>query len=204
MTIRTLDHEYARHYWLEMHDGHQLHPFIEKPEIRAEDIARGLATEVRFNGHTHGPHPYTVAQHSLCVMVRAVQGEGLDVFRLDATRLDVKRLALFALLHDAHEYVFKDLPRPVKAHPDMAGYKALANTFQRKIERHFGLPECPEAVRFRVKNADLRMLATERRDLMSDSGHDWDLCAEPYAERIEPWPRARAEETFLDTLLGLL
>jgi hypothetical protein len=116
-----------------------------QPRLRAlsiVDIARALSRICRFTGHT--TEFYSVAQHSVFV-----------------SHLVPKEHALAALLHDASEAYLGDVSSPLKQLlPD---YRAIEAGVEREIAAEFGfhypLHPC-------IKDADLCMLATERRDLM--------------------------------------
>ena len=129
-----------------------------------EDIAWALANIIRFTGHTNWP--YSVAQHSV---LGAKQTEG-------RTRLEF-------LLHDAHEAYVGDLSGPMK--PLCPSYRNIESRINRVVRIRFGLPFLLSP---QVKEIDLRMLATEKRDLMPQAEGDWP-CLQghlPYRERIIP------------------
>ena len=92
--------------WQRMLSGRRLDLLDPSPlDVEIEDIAHGLARVARWNGQTKGPHIFSVAQHSL--VVEAI-----------ASALDLgigPRGAMFALLHDAPEYVVGDMISPFKA-----------------------------------------------------------------------------------------
>lgn len=133
-------------------------------QIDIRDIAQGLSNEARFNGHTR--RFYSVAQHSILV-----------------SDLVPRQHALEGLLHDATEAYMKDIPMPLKHMlPD---YKRIEQRVDAVIRAKFGLPaQCSAA----VKQADLVMLATERRDLMPDDAAEWEILrgVEPAAEQVIP------------------
>jgi uncharacterized protein len=113
-------------------------------DIEIEDIAHGLARVARWNGQTHGPTIFSVAQHSLLVEHIAY-----------STHPDLsRRCRLTALLHDAPEYVIGDIISPFKA--------VLGNTYQgvesrllAAIHMRFSLPARPPAeLEKRIKAAD--------------------------------------------------
>ena len=117
--------------------------------VYIEDIALALSNLCRFTGHLD--EFYSVAQH--CVL---------------ASYLVPAEFALEALLHDASEAYCNDIAAPLKALlPD---YRGIEKWVEGLISQKFGTPETisPE-----VKQADLIMLATERRDLFIDDDTEW-------------------------------
>ena len=114
-------------------------------DIEIEDIAHGLAFVARWNGQTRGDFAYSVAEHSILVE---------QIFRLMYPKEPTK-WQLAALLHDAPEYVIGDMISPVKAAigPD---YGDLDDRLTAAIHIRFGLPaKIPQAVKKRIKKADL-------------------------------------------------
>ena len=113
-------------------------------DVELEDIAHGLSRVARWNGQTSGPHPYSVAEHSLLVelLVREI-------------RPDVgTKWQLAALLHDAPEYVIGDLISPFKAAVGL-DYKALEGRLQGAVHLRFGLPaDVPQSIKKLIKRAD--------------------------------------------------
>ena len=131
--------------WQRMLSGRRLDLLDPSPlDVEIEDIAHGLARVARWNGQTKGPHIFSVAQHSL--VVEAI-----------ASALDLgigPRGAMFALLHDAPEYVVGDMISPFKA---VIGdsYKDVENRILGAILLRFGLPSKPAAgLAAIVKKAD--------------------------------------------------
>src|SRR5271154_1811196 len=114
-------------------------------DVEIADIAHGLARVARWNGQTHGPEIFSVAQHSL--LVEAV----FSRLNLDATR----EYKLAALLHDAPEYVIGDMISPFKA--VMGGdYKEVERRLAGAIHLRFGLPrDIPAEIVKLAKRADL-------------------------------------------------
>ncbi len=135
-----------------------------KPEmIDIRDIANALSKLCRYTGHCRGF--YSVAQHS--VLVSRVLPEGLR---------------LHGLMHDASEAYLGDVSSPLKAMlPD---YRAVEKRMQSTIYQKYGMDTKEPA---KVKQADIRMLATEVRDLMYNP--DWEILkgVELYNFRIHPW-----------------
>src|SRR3978361_943182 len=98
--------ELSTRAWQRMLSGRRLDLLAPAPaDIEIADIAHGLARVARWNGQTAGPHPFSVAQHSLLVEAIATA--------LHPALTRAERLAV--LLHDAPEYVIGDLISPFKA-----------------------------------------------------------------------------------------
>ena len=184
--------------WTQTRDGHaiSLVPPIDITTLSIEEVAHSLARLARFSGHTRGAVPYSVAQHSVHV------AEHLSGFG--------QQVELDGLLHDAHEALLGDITSPVKSalRHYGGGYALdeLDNTLAAAIHDRFG-GGAPG--RHSVKVVDLRMLATERRDLLGKEAKPWLLSVdgatcEPYAERIVPWYISQAEEAFLERYNALL
>ncbi|HGE8473100.1 TPA: HD family hydrolase [Serratia marcescens] len=143
--------EPAFHY-IRTHSGRQFwYEAISRNMIDIGDIAQALSNICRFCGHLDDF--YSVAQHSVLV-----------------SYLVPPELALEALLHDAGEAYCQDIPAPLKALlPD---YRDIEAKVDRAIRDRFDLPLQHSAD---VKQADLVMLATERRDFYIDDGDKWDI-----------------------------
>lgn len=166
--------------WCQRFDGGQVFAWDPRPEdIEIRSLARGLL-EPRFQGQTRDDRElYMVAEH--CV-------RGSYVVPPEE--------ALAFLLHDGHEWLFRDVGAPVKRHVDMVGYKQGAECFQQVINQRFGLsPVAHHATA--VKHADLVMLATEQRDLMGPAPAKWLPMPDPLPDVIVPWTWREAERRFL-------
>ena len=131
--------------WQRMLSGRRLDLLDPTPvDIEIEDIAHGLAFVARWNGQTMGDYPYSVAEHSL--LVEEIYG------RLQPAAPAQNRL--FALLHDAPEYVIGDMISPVKAAVG-PGYAELDKRLSAAIHIRFGLPSAPSTTeKARIKAAD--------------------------------------------------
>lgn len=174
--------------WVQTYSGIAFDLLDPRPEmVEIKDIAHALAHQCRYNGHTS--HFYSVAQHSVLVS-NALETVGSD-----------RELLLWGLLHDAAEAYVGDLVSPVKRLLRLkAGGATLASDFDRVeaqiqgvIVQKYGLgPNEPAE----VTEYDLRLLATERRDLFGQCPRDWQLKYEPLYQRIVVWP-ATAETEFL-------
>lgn len=145
--------------------------------IEIEDIAHALSHICRFTGHTRVF--YSVAEHSvrasLCVP---------------------PEFAMEALLHDAAEAYIGDVSSPLKA--QLHEYRNIEFKLEQAIRQRFGLPPKQSPC---IKQADLTMLATEKRDLMPAHQDDWALLhgITPLPEPITtPLPPDIARWYFLD------
>ncbi|WP_158814401.1 HD family hydrolase [Methylocapsa sp. S129] len=131
--------------WQRMLSGRRLDLIDPSPlDIEISDIAHGLARVARWNGQTKGAEIFSVAQH--CLLVEALVGAL-------APQADPKA-RLFALLHDAPEYVIGDMISPFKA--VIGGdYKAIEARLLAAIHIRFGLSaKAPPEVTTFVKGAD--------------------------------------------------
>ena len=117
--------------WQRMLSGRRLALIDPSPlDVEIADIAHGLARVARWNGQTHGPEIFSVAQHSL--LVEAIFAAA------DPDAPPSQRLA--ALLHDAPEYVIGDMISPFKA--AIGGeYKLVEQRLLGAIFLRFGLPD---------------------------------------------------------------
>lgn len=121
-------------------------------DFTIDDIAHGLSNICRYSGQCESF--YSVAEHSLLVSETAIGYE------------------LEALMHDAAEAFLGDITRPLKQMlPD---YKRLEADVERAIFLRFGI-QLP--VPLEVKQADLRVLAAEQRQIMPRGTDDW-LCGQ--------------------------
>jgi 5'-deoxynucleotidase YfbR-like HD superfamily hydrolase len=162
--------------WIQTYSGVAFDLMDPQPDqVKIEDISHALAQLCRFAGHTQ--QFYSVAQHSVLV-----------------SRSVPVPLALAGLLHDATEAYCVDVPRPLKRMPGMEGYRAVEQRIWQAVASRFGLAD---ELPFLVKEADNRMLFTERRDLMGPCEREWECVGEPQTERIFAWPARAAERLFL-------
>lgn len=144
---------------------------FKEHDVRIPDIAHALSLINRFTGHSKAP--YSVAQHSVMV-----------------SRLTKPEHALCGLLHDASEAYLGDVATPLKTL--LPGYRELEEQVQHAIAKAFGLPWPMPAD---VKEADVRALAAEKRDLIS-CDHDWGLGVEPCCGPIIPLAWEEAKKLF--------
>ena len=113
-------------------------------DIELDDIAHGLARVARWNGQTKGDHAYSVAQHSMLVE---------QIMLIVSPQLTLQQ-SLYALLHDAPEYVIGDMISPFKAVVGGA-YKEVETRLESAIHLHVGLPaQIPDKLKKSIKKAD--------------------------------------------------
>ena len=150
--------------YLQTVSGRWVNPFDPDPsQLDAGDIARALANQCRFGGHSRVF--YSVAQHSVIVseLVAERGGDAEDVFA--------------ALMHDATEAYLGDMPHPLKHRSPLgAVFKVAEDHLEQAIRDRFRISaDVPE-----IKRADRALLATERRAFSAEDWH-W-----PELEGVEP------------------
>ena len=85
---------------------------------------------------------------------------------------------------------------------DLPGYRSIEARVQEAIEERFELSPATQEDRAVIKEIDLRLLQTERRDVMKETAWDWsEMIAElgyvrPYENQIFPWDAETAELTW--------
>ncbi len=150
--------------YLQTVSGRYVNPFDPQPgQLDAGDIARALANQCRFGGHSRVF--YSVAQHSVLVS-RLVDERGGDA-----------EDAFAALMHDATEAYLGDMPHPLKHRSALgAAFREAEDHLEQAIRARFGIKaDVPE-----IKPADRALLATERRAFSAEDWH-W-----PELEGVEP------------------
>lgn len=143
--------------WIQTFGGKRfdlLNPRAEDIEI--EDIGRALSRICRYTGHSK--QFFSVAQHSVLVSV-----------------VVDKPYQLHALLHDATEAYIGDISSPLKKL--IPGIKEIEARIEGVIAQKFGLSLPPPEA---VVEADLRMLSTEKSDVMGKEPCAWGDLPEPY------------------------
>lgn len=180
--------------WIQTRSGLAFDLECPSPEmVRIDDVAFALARLCRFTGHVEF---YSVAQHS--VLASHAIGQ---IASLDPERRKLQERA--ALLHDASEAFTGDINAPLKRMEFMAAFRVVEDNIQRVCLEAFGMlaegqRQLDQNTRDLVRHVDLRMLATEKRDLLGPEPQSWNLEVPPYEEHIVPWSTYEAERRFLE------
>jgi len=163
--------------WIETYSGRAFHFEDANPEdVCVEDIAHALSMLNRYTGHTLVP--YSVAQH--CAIM---------------SQIVPPPFAPWALMHDATEAYLGDVSKPLKSL--LPEYQLLEYNLEAVIAERFGLSwPMPET----VHEADVIMLATERRDLLNPSGLHWSWTdgVVPLERKIVACGHELAHDMFMD------
>ena len=174
--------------WIQTASGRAFYPLDPRPkDVCIEDIAHALSMSCRFNGHTR--ELYSVAQH--CV---------LGALWMEGSREE--RLAF--LLHDATEAYLPEVTRPVKSQLYVAYGGSFRDAEARLMDAILdglgvsGYPAC-STCEAKTHATDLRMLATERLQLMSAPPRPWKFTegVEPFDRLIHPWQPWIAKQEYL-------
>lgn len=173
------------YYWVQTYSGRKVRLDQPTPDmIDMDDIAHHLALINRFAGATR--EPYSVAEHSIRVSNYLI-----------GQYPDNRQLALYGLLHDAHEAYLGDLISPARRHMAsdcrIDAYIPLARSLDRAIFLAAGLPPVTSTrTLYQVAEADAVLLDTEARDLlMSDK---WAYSVQPLDDIIRTplsWRQAK-------------
>ncbi len=189
----------AKRAWQRMLSGRRLDLLNPSPiDIELSDIAHGLARVARWNGQTIGDYPFSVAQHSVLV---------LTLFATHEPQAST-RDRLYALLHDAPEYVMGDIISPFKA--AIGGdYSNVEAGLQAAVHIRFSLPaNRPAALSRAIKKADREAAYFEavnlagfeieeaRRYFGAPDLAQFDI--EDFDKLIRPWPTQEAHDRFVE------
>lgn len=153
-------------------------------EIHLVDIAHGLSNKARFTGQTK--KFFSTAQHSYNV------SDYLRVLGYDVM------VQFIGLHHDDTDAYLPDVATPLKILPEFAWFRDLEHYMQDLCFAKFG---CVVKDYKPVKEVDIIMLLTEKRDLMPKRNSNWNHkytqkpVPKPY--KIIPWPPEEAEEKYL-------
>lgn len=166
-----------------------LDPRVE--EVELIDVAHALSNKARFTGHTR--KLYTTCEHSLRVSMH-LESQG-------ASLMD----QYIGLHHDDSDAYLPDVPTPIKYLPEFAWFREIEKKVEAVCYEKFGCVVTDYSV---IKNSDIILLLTEKRDLMPKRNGDWKhaytqvAIPEPYF--IEPLTPEEAEILYLDRHYRLL
>lgn len=154
----------------------------ENSKISLSDLAYGLAFTARFSGQCVSQRTgkrvyYSVAQH--CEIM---------------SRVVPRTLAYAALMHECGESVCGDLTTPLKS--KLPNYRHIEKQCEKAIMSVFQVGDFDHSI---IKTYDVRLWATERRDLMNWDGKRWgeDDVAEPFDFEIVPLGPYEAADAFV-------
>lgn len=181
--------------WQRMLSGRRLNLLDPSPlDVEIEDIAHGLARVARWNGQTHGPHIFSVAQHSLLV----------EAMMASFDPSVPTRWRLMGLLHDGPEYVIGDIISPFKAAVGDT-YKNVEARILGAIHLRFSLPATtPQGAQKLIKKADTAAAFLEAVHLAGFEEEEADqffgrpdISLRPFMNLLAPMPSDQAEDLFL-------
>lgn len=156
--------------------------FPDPRDILLSEIAVGLSRETRYGGAATAV-PWSVAQHLLLCDALAEEDGVSD--------METRRVLL---MHDAPEYMLRDVLAPVKGHlPD---YRRLEDIWWKAVCSRFDLPfEMPRLVKY----YDMLACASEKAALISPEAGDWPLMprARHIPDRLFNLTPRQAEAQFL-------
>lgn len=152
-------------YWMQLHNGayYDLETGTISANWSIRDCAIQLSRINRFLGASR--KPINVASHSLGVMIGIANSGGS------------RTQQLHGLMHDAHEALIGDIITPLKRMilqetNRFAGIDAVAEA---AIYGHFHLPNMTKEDAAIVHEHDMKMLMTEKRDLMNSISQKWNV-----------------------------
>ena len=116
--------------------------------ISLRDIAHALAGVCRYNAHTK--FHYSVSEHSIIMSYNVS-----------------KEAEIYALMHDSAEAYLPDMPRPFKHL--VKGFSELEHKIRNVIDEKFRIPTPSKEIMEEIKLADLRMLVTEKAQVLLDN-----------------------------------
>lgn len=177
----------SRGNWMQTFTGQRFYPMAPlASDVDPVDIAHALSLICRYGGHV--TRFYSVAEHCV-LMSRAVSPEN----------------ALWALLHDATEAYVGDMVRPLKRM--LPAYEAAEDRVMMAIASRFGLPwDMTQPIRMpaEVKEADNRIILSERAVLLTPTGEVWmEDVLTPLPVTITGWPPEVAEREYMARLVEL-
>lgn len=135
------------------------------------DIAHALGMQCRYNGHCK--QFYSVAEHSYWASIRAADIAAAKAQKGELTREQGLAIARAALMHDAAEAYVGDMVKPLKSISGMEMFTYAETYIIEQICKKYPFPTDPVANAI-VHQADMEMLAIEKRDVMGPCSRAWD------------------------------
>ena len=186
---------------IETVSGKLVNPSDPDPDnIELNDIAWSLSRIPRFAGHTITEIPYNVAQHSIYVsellekLLNDPSSLTGDIAIIQAARRvamsneSMRAVCAKALLHDAHEAYFGDIPSPIKKIPELRPtFKAIEAKLDSAIWQKLKLVPPTEDEYAAIKFCDKLAQAIEGYQYMPSRGRNWVL-PEPTLVRLQEFP----------------
>ncbi len=124
--------------------------YYEGNDFKIKDIATALSNQCRWGGHTLTW--FSVAEH--CVRVAWAVGDKSNCVKA-------------ALLHDASEYIYPDLPSPLAR--KVKDYKAETVKLQKVIDDYYGVDSNQDV----IKKCDLEIREWEWRHYVQYNNEGW-------------------------------
>ena len=169
--------------WFTTYSGKKWYILEPRPEdVNINDIAHALSLVCRFGGHSK-VH-YSVAQHSVMCRTRAVELWPYDYL-----------LHLHILMHDASEAYIGDMVRPMKE--TIPAFSLLEDKTQAAIYLGLGIRTPTKEQYDKIKRVDNELLMAERRDIINNGGHEWNIPAEAWDLPIRAATPEQAKQAFL-------
>lgn len=165
--------------WIQLASGTKFDLIdLESNKVTILDLAQHISKACRFGGAC--TEFYSVAQHSVLCAAYAPE-----------------HLKYQALMHDVHEAITGDMLSPIKQLlPDYREFEKRIADF---IRGRFDLPVELDPL---IHEIDMRMLVTEKRDVMVECKHEWSPYMrqfEPYENKIVPWRESIALIAFMQS-----
>jgi len=157
-------------------------------EVLLEDIAHHLAFQSRSTGAV--TRDFSIAQHSLIVCDLVIK----EFIKRGYTALEIKNIAMQALLHDSEEYVTGDINKPLKVL-----IAPILTPVAKEIKRVIGIKLGYDLMNMppEIKHADNIAMATEKAQLYKPSKVKWHKLPKPDTDIIPPMTSLEAEAAFL-------
>jgi len=183
----TYDEDRGPH--LNTWSGVSFHLLTPSPEeVLLEDIAHHLAFQSRSTGAV--TRDFSIAQHSLIVCDLVIK----EFIKRGYTALEIKNIAMQALLHDSEEYVTGDINKPLKVL-----IAPILTPVAKEIKRVIGIKLGYDLMNMppEIKHADNIAMATEKAQLYKPSKVKWHKLPKPDTDIIPPMTSLEAEAAFL-------